>query len=110
MKITKNAQIVSATLGGFDEGYTMLTYYIRLLFDDGKGVVYGDRNLGGKDQPSLAAYDILKLLEITDSKNWCDLKGKYVRVEYVSKNGYDIQSIRLGHIVKDIWHDYRDFY
>ena len=29
MKITKNAQIVSATLGGFNEGYTMLTYYIR---------------------------------------------------------------------------------
>lgn len=26
MKITKNAQIVSATLGGYDGGYTMLTY------------------------------------------------------------------------------------
>lgn len=110
MKITKNAQIVAATLGGFNEGYTMLTYYIRLLFDDGTGVVYGDRNLGGKGQPSLAAYDILKLLEITDSKDWCELKGKYVRVEYESENGYDVQNIRLGHIVKNIWHDYREFY
>jgi len=110
MKITKNAQIVSATLGGFDGGHIMLTYYIKLLMDDGMGVVYGDRNLGGKGQPTLAAYDILRLLEITDSKDWCELKGKYVRVEYESENGYDIQSIRLGHIVKDIWHDYRDFY
>ena len=110
MKITKNAQIVSATLGGFDEGYTMLTYYISLSFDDGTGVVYGDRNLGGKGQPTLAAYDILKLLEITDSKDWCELKGKYVRVEYESENGRDIQNIRLGHIVKNIWHDYREFY
>ena len=110
MKITKNAQIVSATLGGFNEGYTMLTYYISLLFDDGTGVVYGDRNLGGRGQSTLAAYDILKLLEITDSKNWCELKGKYVRVEYESENGYDIQDIRLGHIVKNIWHDYREFY
>lgn len=110
MKITKNAQIVSTTLGGFDEGYTMLTYYIRLSFDDGTSVVYGGRNLGGKGQPSLVAYDILKLLEITDSKNWCELKGKYVRVEYESENGYDVQNIRLGHIVKNIWHDYREFY
>lgn len=110
MKITKNAQIVSAILGGFDGGHIMLTYYIKLLLDGGMGVVYGDRNLGGKGQPTLAAYDILRLLEITDSKDWCELEGKYVRVEYESENGYDIQSIRLGHIVKDIWHDYRDFY
>ena len=110
MKITKNAQIVTATLGGFDGGHTMLTYGINLLCDDGTGVVYGGRNLGGKGQPTLAAYDILKLLEITDSKNWCELKGKYVRVEYESEDGLNVQNIRLGHIVKNVWHDYREFY
>lgn len=110
MKITKNAQIVSATLGGYDGGYTMLTYDIALLFDNGMSVVYGGRNLGGKGQPTLVAYDILKLLEITDSKNWCELKGKYVRVEYESEDGLNVQNIRLGHIIKNIWHNYREFY
>lgn len=110
MKITKNAQIVSATLGGYDGGFTILTYDIALLFEDEMSVIYGGRNLGGKGQPTLVAYDILRLLEITDSKNWCELKGKYVRVEYESEDGLNVQNIRLGHIVKDIWHDYREFY
>lgn len=107
MKKIENAQIVSVKLGGFDGGYTMLTYAIVLAFADGGSIAYGGHNMGGMNQPSLAAYDLLKLLEITDSGDWSELKGKYVRVEYETDDNINITNIRLGHLVKNIWHDYK---
>lgn len=111
MKEIHNAQIVKAELSGWDGGYTMLTYYLWLEMDNGCGTAYGAHNLGGIGQQSYAPEDILKLLEVAGAEDWCDLKGKYVRIEFECESpGTRAKNKRLGHITKDIWHDLDEIY
>lgn len=109
MKEIHNAQIVRAELSGWDGGYTMLTYCLTLEMDDGFNLGYGVYNLGGRNQQTPATEDILKLLEVAGAKDWCDLKGKYVRIEF-ERSGTQAKNKRLGHITKDIWHDIDEIY
>lgn len=110
MKEIHNAQIVRAELSGWDGGYSMLTYCLTLEMDDGCGIGYGVHNLGSEGQKTYAAEDILKLLEVAGAKNWCDLKGRYVRIEFNSDGFGTVENKRLGHITKDIWHDLDKIY
>ncbi len=106
MKEIHNAQIKKAELSGWDDGYTMLTYCLTLEMDNEFSLVYGMYNLGGIGQQSYAAEDILRLMEVAGAKDWCDLKDKYVRIEFESDGmGTEVRNKRLGHITKDIWHD-----
>lgn len=111
MKEMHNAQIMKAELSGWDGGHTMLTYYLELEMDNGYGLGYGLHNLGGNGQQSYAAEDILRLMEVAGAKDWCDLKGRYVRIEFESEGlGTTVKNKRLGHITKDIWHDLSEIY
>lgn len=111
MKEIHNAQIMRAELSGWDGGYSMLTYCLTLEMDNGYSLGYGVYNLGGRGQQTCAAEDILRLMEVAGAKDWCDLKGKYVRIEYESEGaGTAVKSKRLGHITKDIWHDVDEIY
>ena len=111
MKEIHNAQIMRAELFGWNEGYSMLTYCLTLEMDNGFSLAYGVHNLGGCGQQSCAAEDILRLMEVAGAKDWCDLKGKYVRIEFESAGiGTEVKNKRLGHITKDIWHDIDKIY
>lgn len=111
MKEIHNAQIMRAELSGWNDGYSMLTYCLTLEMDNGYSLGYGVYNLGGIDQQSYAAEDILRLMEVAGAKDWCDMKGKYVRIEFESDGiGTEVRNKRLGHITKDIWHDVNKIY
>ena len=111
MKEIHNAQIVKAELSGWNDGYSMLTYFLTLDMDNGYSLGYGMCNLGGNGQKTYAAEDILKLMEVAGAKDWCDMEGRYVRIEYESEGlGTTAKNKRLGHITKDIWHDVNKIY
>lgn len=106
MKEIHNAQIKEAELSGWNDGYTMLTYYLTLELDNGYSLGYSMYNVGGIGQQTYAAEDILRLMEVAGAKDWCDLKDRYVRIEFESEGiGTEVRNKRLGHIIKDIWHD-----
>lgn len=111
MKEIHNAQIKKAELSGWNDGYSMLTYCLTLEMDNGFSLGYGVHNLGGVGQQSYAAEDLLRLMEVAEVKDWCELEGRYVRVEFESEGlGTEVKNKRLGHITKDIWHDVSKIY
>lgn len=109
MKKVQNARIISARLGGWDDGYTMLTYTLGLEVNGGV-MFYGNHNLGGKGDEAPVAEDILELLKVAEAKDWCDLRGRFVRIEYEEDEYGGIGKRRLGHIVEDEWHDFEEIY
>ena len=58
MKEIHNAQIMKAELSGWNDGYSMLTYFLTLEMDNGFSLGYGMCNLGGVGQQSYAAEDL----------------------------------------------------
>ena len=43
---------------------------------------------------------IEKLFEMLEVKNFNDIKGQYIRIEYVG-----LKPLKIGHIIKDKWID-----
>lgn len=103
-----NARITHTKLGFEDHG--CLTF-ILTLEGGGWGVAYGNYCLGHRcDKPgeskNMDGYGaIIQLLNTLEVDNWEDLKGMYVRASFEHST---IKSI--GHLIKDKWFDYKEYY
>ena len=103
-----NAQILSTKLGFEDHGCFT---FILTLVGDGWGVNYGNYCLGHRcDRPgeskNLDGYGaIIQLLNTLEVEDWEDLRDTAVRVLFEKST---IKSI--GHLIKDKWFDYKEYY
>lgn len=111
MKKLENAKITHADLSMAD--YGCLTLAISLEGNNwgtvfggyciGKGYLGATRFAGsGK-----GIEEIMRIMDVVGVDNFSELKGKYVRVE-VETGSSPIK--KIGHIIKDKWFDYNEFY
>lgn len=103
-----NARITHTKLGFEDHG--CLTF-ILTIEGGGWGVNYGTYCLGHRcDKPgeskNMDGYGaLIQLLNTLEVDNWEDLKGTYVRASFEHNT---MKSI--GHLIKDKWFDYEEYY
>lgn len=99
-----NAVITSASLSNADHG--MLSSFLMLDYGhSGQGfggfALYNPRY---KDTSgNYAGHWIWRILEVTETSDWSQLKGKNIRAKI--KNG---RVIAIGHIIKDNWFNPED--
>ena len=104
--------IIKDTSLGFDGA--IFTFTLCLDVQDGYGVVLGGYALDEyikkhkkRIVQPLGAEAIQRILEIVGVKNWEELKGKYLRVEF---NGLGSSISKIGNIMKDDWIDFATFF
>lgn len=109
--IIKNVQITDTFLGKEDHGiFTIILH----LYGDSWGIAYGGyaldaynqstkkRELQGKSCEAIA--EIMNVLEVA---SWEKLKGQYIRVQMDS----EFSTInKIGHLIKENWFSFKEFY
>lgn len=111
MKEIKNAKITSADLSMKDHGVLCLQL---TLEGDGWGVIFGGYVLGKRyvgikefSGSSKGIEEIMRIMDTVGVNCFKDLEGKYIRAEF---NGWGSSVKKIGHIIKDKWFDYEEFY
>lgn len=106
-----NAKITSTMLGYEDHG--ILTCYITVE-GSSWGCSYGGYVLDEYDKEKRERFGsvegfnaIIALMKALDVKKWEDLKGQFVRVE---SEGWGGGIVRIGHIMKDQWFSFKEFF
>lgn len=100
----RRARINKIGLGHHRGRADVLTVSLTLSVDGIDGIVCGGYDLGGRFGKTTAPAFILGLLEITDSSDFDEIKGKCVRLD-CRIDPPDIDISRIGHITKNIWID-----
>lgn len=104
-----NAKITSTSLG---EDRGCLTAYLTLK-GDGWCYSYGGYCLDhwfsdpGKYSSSDGYGAIIELMKTLEVESWEELKNKYVRVEI---EGWSGKIFRIGHLMKDKWFSFKDYF
>lgn len=104
-----NAKITSTSLG---EDHGCLTAYLTLE-GDGWGCSYGGYCLdhwfaeAGEHSSSDGYGAIIELMKTLEVESWEALKSKYVRVEIEGWGGH---IIRIGHLMKEKWFSFKDYF
>ena len=105
----ENAQITSTKLG---EEYGCLTAKI-VVEGAGWGAGLGGYCLdhwcakAGEHHSSDGYGAIIELMKTLEVESWEDLKGTYVRVE---SEGWGGKIIRIGHLMKDNWFSFEEYF
>lgn len=107
----ENAKITNVNLSMADHGVLTLEL---TLEGSGWSCVFGGRVIGKGylDAKEFIGYakgieEIMQIMNVVGVERFNDMKGKYVRVE-TGEWGHSIN--KIGHIIKDKWFDYNEFY
>ena len=105
----ENAKITDTKLG---EDHGCLTTNI-FLEGDGWGCFFGGYCLdhwyakAGEHHSSDGYGAIIELMKTLEVESWEELKGQYVRVE---SEGWDGNITRIGHLMKDQWFSFDEYF
>lgn len=100
-QIMHNAVIKRAMLGLEDHG--IMTWMLHLEFQSA-GQGFGGRSLDGAGD--FMSKSIRHVLETVGVDDWCDLKGKLIRIK---KDSYNGPITEIGHILDDRWFNLDEF-
>lgn len=101
METNKNAKILKADFGEDYDG-RVFVMKLHLVFGDRGHRIFNDFNLSNE---GIGAF-MRAIMKLTDSENWSEVEGKYVRVvEGTCGDQMAGSIVRFGHPLDDMWFD-----